>query len=196
MKYSFLFFFNSVLLGFGLAMDAFSVSVADGLNEPEMRKFRMNLIAGMYSFCQFLMPLIGWICVRTIAIKFTLFQKFIPYIALGLLLYIGIGMILEAAKKTQKQNERNNLSFKRLVVQGIATSIDALSVGFATSEYTLVMALVSSVIIAAITFILCVSGLVLGRKIGTKFAGRAGIAGGVILIGIGIEIFIRGVFCL
>lgn len=89
MEWNFLFFMNSVLLGVGLAMDAFSVSLANGMNEKNMKKSRMAYIAGVYAFFQFLMPMIGWICVHTIVQVFGQFQKFIPWIALILLLYIG-----------------------------------------------------------------------------------------------------------
>ena len=80
--WNFRFFFNSILLGVGLAMDAFSVSMANGLNEPTMKKNRMSMIAGVFAFFQFLMPMIGWICVHTIVQYFQMFEKFIPWIAL------------------------------------------------------------------------------------------------------------------
>ena len=79
-----------------------------------------------------------------------------------------------------------------LLVQGVATSIDALSVGFAIADYNALHALISALIIAAVTFVICVTGLALGKKIGTKISGKAGIVGGLILIGIGIKIFIEG----
>ena len=80
MNLDFAFFFNSILIGTGLAMDAFSVSLANGLNEPCMRTPRMSAIAGIFAFFQCAMPLIGWVCVSTIAQRFTAFQKFIPWI--------------------------------------------------------------------------------------------------------------------
>ena len=89
MNFLILFVTNSILLGIGLEMDAFSVSIANALNEPEMKITRMSLIAGCYAFFQFIMPVAGWVCVHTIAQIFTSFQKFIPWIALILLLYIG-----------------------------------------------------------------------------------------------------------
>ena len=83
-----LFLFNSILLGTGLAMDAFSVSMVNGLKESEMPLHKMNLIAGVYAFFQFAMPMTGWICVHTILTYFKKFETFIPWIALILLLYI------------------------------------------------------------------------------------------------------------
>ena len=191
----FLFFFNSALLGVGLAMDAFSVSLANGLNEPAMKKGRMSMIAGVYGFFQFAMPMIGWICVHTIVQYFHAFERFIPWIALILLLYIGGKMLIEGIKnKGDESEEAKRLGFGTLIVQGIATAIDALSVGFTIADYGVVMALVASLIIAVVTFAICIAGLAIGKKVGTKLAGKASILGGIILIGIGLEIFIKGVF--
>lgn len=194
MAWNFLFFFNGICLGIGLAMDAFSVSLANGLHEPQMKFGRMSAIAGTYAGFQYLMPMAGWICVHTVLQYFKAFQKFIPWIALVLLLYIGGKMLIEAVKKVEKEEGVKNLSLAVLMIQGVATSIDALSVGFTIAEYPLVMALVCGLIIAIVTYGLCMLGLKLGKSFGTRFAGKAEIAGGVILILIGIEIFIKGVF--
>lgn len=194
MEWSLLFFFNSVLLGVGLAMDAFSVSLANGLNEPGMRKQKMCGIAGVFAFFQAIMPMIGWICVHTIVQYFKAFEKCIPWIALILLLFIGGKMLVEGIKNKDGENEETKVGIAALLVQGIATSIDALSVGFTIAEYGLLMAVVCALIIAVITFIICMAGLIIGKKFGTKFANKAAIFGGAILITIGIEIFITGVF--
>lgn len=191
--WNFRFFFNSILLGVGLAMDAFSVSMANGLNEPNMKKNRMCGIAGVFAFFQFLMPMIGWICVHTIVQYFKMFEKFIPWIALFLLLYIGGSMLIEGIKGGEEE-EHHGVGFKALVVQGVATSIDALSVGFTIADYGFIMALVCSIIIAVVTFFICVGGLQIGKTVGTKLSSKAAILGGVILIFIGIEIFVTGVF--
>ena len=194
MNWNFLFFMNSALLGVGLAMDAFSVSLANGMNEKKMKKSRMAYIAGVYAFFQFLMPMVGWICVHTIVQLFAQFQKCIPWIALILLLYIGGSMIWESVKGEEEIEEVKKLSFAVLMLQGIATSIDALSVGFTIADYRFVMALVCSIIIAVVTYAICETGLYLGKTLGTKLAGKADVLGGVILTGIGIEIFVKGVF--
>lgn len=194
MNWNFLFFMNSALLGVGLAMDAFSVSLANGMNEKKMKKSRMVYIAGVYAFFQFLMPMVGWICVHTIVQLFAQFQKCIPWIALILLLYIGGSMIWESVKGEEEIEEVKKLSFAVLMLQGIATSIDALSVGFTIADYGFVMALVCSIIIAVVTYAICETGLYLGKTLGTKLAGKADVLGGVILTGIGIEIFVKGVF--
>lgn len=194
MEWSLLFFFNSVMLGVGLAMDAFSVSLANGLNEPEMRKKKMCGIAGVFAFFQALMPMAGWICVHTIVQYFTAFEKFIPWIALVLLVIIGGNMLREGVKKKEENVEKKSLGLAVLLVQGIATSIDALSVGFTIAGYGFVMALTCALIIALVTYFICMAGLIIGKKFGTKFSGRATIFGGIILILIGVEIFISGVF--
>ncbi len=190
MNYNILFFLNSILLGVGLAMDAFSVSLANGLNEPHMHKRKMCGIAGVFGGFQALMPMIGWVCVHTIVEYFQVFRKFIPWIALLLLAYIGGGMLLSGIRH-EDEDEKPGVGIKALLIQGIATSIDALSVGFTISDYDLIMALVCSTIIAVVTFIISMGGLILGKKFGTKLSSKAEILGGVILIAIGVEIFLR-----
>ena len=194
MEINIVFIINSVLLGVGLAMDAFSVSLANGLNEPKMGKGRMSLIAGVFSVFQAVMPLIGWFCVHTVMQYFTVFEKLIPWIALILLCYIGGKMLYDGIKGDANEDKSDTLSIGVLMVQGVATSIDALSVGFTIAEYNFVMAVLSAGIIAVVTFIICIFGLILGKKFGMKFANKATILGGIILIAIGLEIFITGVF--
>ncbi|MBO4900164.1 MAG: manganese efflux pump [Lachnospiraceae bacterium] len=215
MHYDILFFVNSILLGVGLAMDAFSVSITNGIVEPDMKNSRRNLIAGTYAFFQFIMPVIGWIAVHTIIGYFNALEKFTPVIALILLLFIGIKMIVEAVKDRKSEatpdagadtevraqaeagsDNKSNvavLTTRMLIIQGIATSIDALSVGVTFAEYDLVMALVASLIIAVVTYGICIVGLHIGRKVGERFSDKASIIGGCILIFIGLEIFFRGV---
>lgn len=189
----FAFFINSILLGVGLAMDAFSVSLANGMNDPKMKFSRMLGIAGVFAIFQAAMPMIGWICVHTIVQYFSALQKFIPYIAFILLGFIGGKMLYEGIKNKDDAKESAKVTFGVLIVQGIATSIDALSVGFTIADYDLFMALICVLIIAVVTLIICLAGLFLGKKFGTKFSNKAGILGGVILIGIGIEILITGI---
>ena len=187
------FFITSIMLGVGLAMDAFSVSLANGLNEPTMKKSRMCGVAGIFSVFQFAMPMIGWICVSTVARLFGAFEKFIPWIALILLGYIGGKMLYEGIKCKETEDEKTTVGLKGLLVQGIATSIDALSVGFTISDYNWMEALLACLLIGIITFFICYTGLCIGKKAGTKLAGKAGILGGIILILIGLEIFITGI---
>lgn len=191
MEWSFVFFLNSVLLGVGLAMDAFSVSMANGLHDPKMTKSVMVKIAGTFGLFQAAMPMIGWVCVHTIVELFASFERFIPWIALALLGYIG-GKMLADGIRGEEAEEAAELSAGALFMQGVATSIDALSVGFTISEYGWFMALVCSLIVAIVTFFICEAGLAIGKKFGTKLSGKASVLGGVILIGIGLEIFISG----
>lgn len=185
------FIIKSLLLGVGLAMDAFSVSLANGLHEPAMKKSRMALIAGIFAFFQALMPIAGWFCVHNIAKTFSVVQPFIPWIALALLLWIGGHMLYDGIKGGEEETPA--AGFSMLLTQGVATSIDALSVGFTIAEYNALMALGCAALIAAVTFLICFVGCAIGRTAGTKLADKASILGGIILIAIGLEIFLTGV---
>ena len=182
-------FLELFLIGIGLSMDAFAVSICKGLSVPKM-KLGHAVTCGIYfGGFQALMPLIGWFCVHTIAEYFHVFEKFIPWIALILLLFIGGKMLIESIKNDCEE-EVSAVSPGALFVQGIATSIDALSVGFTIAKYNWIMALAASLIIAIVTFFICIGGLIIGKKFGTKLSNKAQILGGIILIAIGIEIFI------
>jgi len=185
------FYINSVLLGVGIAMDAFSVSLANGLNDPKMKKRKMLAISGVFSFFQAIMPLIGWCLVQTVIKRFKIVANFVPCIALVLLTYLGLNMIFDGVKN-KKQTLANSIGIWGVLVQAVATSIDALSVGFTISSYNLMLALLSSLIIFVIAFIICNAGFYIGKKFGNILANKASIIGGIILILIGIEIFIIG----
>ncbi len=223
MNWTITFFINSALFGVGLAMDAFSVSMANGLKEPKMKPGRMCLIAGVFCGFQILMPLIGWFCVHTAAEAFENFDKFIPWIALVLLSIIGGNMLKDGIKECKAEkgettesaesevsglakcvgakvgaevisSEAPKLGMMMLLGQGVATAIDALSVGFTIAHLNWIMALTEALIIGAVTFVICMCGLHIGKKVGDRLSGKAGILGGVILIGIGLEIFISNMF--
>ena len=194
-------------LGAGLAMDAFSMSLADGLHEPSMRRRRICLLAGVFAFFQFAMPMIGWLCVHTAASYFSAIQPFIPYVALALLLFIGGKMLWEGLRPCKCEEVQTPdgetvtvcecpvtyLGFGALIVQGIATSIDALSVGFTIADYDLLQALVACLVIGVLTFFICAAGVVIGKKFGTKLEQKASVFGGALLSLIGIKIFVEGV---
>ncbi len=194
MTLGFSFFFNSILLGIGLAMDAFSVSLANGLNEPAMKRGKMSGVAGVFGGFQFAMPMIGWFCVSTIAQYFVAFQPFIPWIALILLGYIGGNMLWEGIRNQDSQEERPPVGLMGLLIQGVATSIDALSVGFTIAHYDFFQAVLACLLIGGVTFVICLAGLAIGKKAGTRLANKAGILGGAILIFIGLEIFVTNLF--
>lgn len=190
MELGFSFFFTNIMLGVGLAMDAFSVSLANGLNEPCMKPRKMAGIAGVFAVFQGLMPMTGWVCVHTVVQYFSAFEKLVPWIALALLGWIGGKMIWDSVKGEQEECDKRPISARLLLVQGVATSIDALSVGFTIAEYNALHALLAVSLIAAVTFAICYAGLMIGKKAGTRLAGKAGILGGIILIAIGIEILL------
>ncbi|MBE6938516.1 MAG: manganese efflux pump [Ruminococcaceae bacterium] len=194
MELGFSFFFNSILLGIGLAMDAFSVSLANGLNEPCMKPGKMLAVSGIFAGFQFAMPMIGWVCVSTVVQHFKVFEKFIPWIALVLLLFIGGKMLIEGIRGGETDCEKRAVGIGALMVQGVATSIDALSVGFTIAEYGVFEALLACLLIGAVTFGICFGGIFIGKKAGTRLSGKAGILGGAILIFIGLEIFISSFF--
>ncbi len=193
MEWSFVFFFNSLLLGVGLAMDAFSVSLANGLKDPAMKLPRVSLIAGVFAFFQALMPLLGWVCVHTVLEKFQSFERWIPIIAFCLLAFLGGKMLVEGIRQGNEEvTAAPRLTLLSLLMQGIATSIDALSVGFTIATYDLPMALVAALLIALVTFLICFFGVLIGKSVGTRLAGKATIFGGAILILIGAEILLTG----
>ena len=191
MDFGFAFFFNNLLLGVGLAMDAFSVSLANGLNEPDMSRGKMGLVAGVFGLFQFAMPMLGWVCVSTVAQYFAIFEKCVPWIALLLLSFIGGKMVIEGIRGQADGEAAPAVGLAGLLVQGIATSIDALSVGFTIADYRGGEAALACLLIGAVTFLICVTGLAIGKKAGTRLAGKAGVLGGVILLFIGVEIFVR-----
>ena len=158
MNLNLMFFVNSVLLGVGLAMDAFSVSLANGLNEPKMKKRKMFAVSGVFAGFQFLMPILGWLCVTTIAEIFSFFEKFIPWIALALLGFIGGKMLYEGIKN-KEEDAQPAVKIGALLIQGIATSIDALSVGFTIANFVFLEALISCAIIGIFTFGICLAGI-------------------------------------
>ncbi len=183
---------DGFLLGIALAMDSFSLSIADGLANPNMTQFSKIILPINFGFFQGIMPAIGWYCVNTISHYFTFFQKMVPWIGFFLLLYIGTDMI-KNRDAWKEETEPRKIDLKLLIIQGIATSIDALSVGFAIADYTFVQVIYTASIIAVTTFIICVFGIELGNYIGKKFYSHASVAGGLILIAIGINTLLRGI---
>lgn len=188
------FFLTNILLGAGLAMDAFSVSLANGLGEPNMKRGKVFGVAGIFAAFQFAMPLIGWILVSTVARMFGLFEQLIPWIALALLGFIGGKMLYEGIKTRGCCERKHTVGIASLLVQGVATSIDALSVGFTIAGYQFAQALIACLLIGVVTFFICLAGILIGKGAGLCLAGHANILGGAILIIIGLEIFITSFF--
>ncbi len=185
------------MLGAALAMDAFSVSIANGLTDREMKTSKVAAIAGTFALFQFSMPMIGWLLVHTAMEYLEWFEKMVPWIALILLCFIGAKMIIDglAERKCIEGDAASceigeSISIGLLITQGIATSIDALSVGFTTASYGVAEALLSSGVIGLVTFAICTAGCLIGKKAGSMMSWKATILGGLILIAIGIKIFV------
>ena len=176
-------------------MDAFSVSLANGLNEPKMKFKKAFGIAGLFALFQAIMPLIGWVAISGFLEIFQKFKPFIPWIAFILLCFIGGKMLFDSIKSdADDEDSTKTLTIGALIVQAIATSIDALTAGidlardYALEQYAYVLIAIS--IIAVLTFAICFTGVKLGQKVGTKLANKAGILGGCVLIFLGLKIFI------
>lgn len=184
---------TAILLGLGLAMDACAVSTTDGLSEPKMKWNKILLISGMFGFFQMMMPVFGYLAVTVFSLvlgeEFTrIFSYFVPYLALIILLYLGIELIIDTIKNKDEESVKK-ITFSTILVQSFATSIDALSVGVVLGELEMFEAMMSFLIVGIITFAMCVLAIVIGKKFGNLFSSKAGIVGGSILIFIGFEIF-------
>lgn len=190
---------TAIGLGAGLAMDACAVSMSNGLAEPKMKLGKIFTIAGFFGVFQIIMPIFGYLAVTvlsaTLGENFTrIFGYLVPWIALTLLLILGIKMIVEGIKEGKDSNKENEESVKKLTigglfVQAIATSIDALSVGVIYGNVVPLEAYTTFLIIGIVTFGISVAAIFIGKKFGTIFSNKATIAGGIILCAIGLEIF-------
>lgn len=177
---------QNILLGFSLSMDACAVSMSNGLVEPDMKIKKSIFSSAMFGIFQGLMPLIGFLLG-------SIFKKWIenavPLISFVLLLIIGGKMILESFKK--EENNIKKITIKTICVQTIATSIDALSLGITFVGSSNKDAYIAFLMIAGITFLMCIIASFIGKKLGDKLSSKSEILGGVILIGIGIKILIE-----
>ena len=187
------FIFNSILLGFGLAMDAFTVTIANTISVTNLKKSKIYLMSLTFGFFQFLMPVLGYTIVRYISNKITYLDSIIHIIAFILLLIIGGKMIYESLFKNINEDIQSisDISIVTIILQAIATSIDAMSTGFAFAHYDFPQVLVASIIIAIVTFVLCMIGSAIGNKFGLVLAKKAKVYGGAILILIGLKILVK-----
>jgi len=178
--------FQIFLIAVSLAMDAFAVSVSTGIAVPGFGPKQAARIGLWCGFFQFAMPLIGWFLGSSVK---TYIEFIDHWIAFGLLAFIGGGMIREALFGGEEE-ALADLSVKRLFLLALATSIDALAVGV-TLAFEDGNILFSAAVIGVVAFVLSMVGGLLGRRLGTLFQRRATLAGGVILVGIGLKILIE-----
>lgn len=191
MSWNWSFFLNAVLFGFGLAVDAFLISLSNGLNAPDMKRRKMFAMAGVFALFQLIAPMVGWVCINTVAKQFELFEECLSWLSLAVLCYIGIKMIVDGVCRKKSVEEKPKVGLPALLLQAAVTSIDALSVGFTISGYDWLMALVGSSIIALVTFGSFIGGFCIGKKCGVKLANKASVLGGIIFIFIGVEVFVN-----
>jgi len=187
--------FTLFLIALGLSMDAFAVSVSNGLYYKNFTKTQAILSSFMFGIFQGIMPTIGYFAG---SLFFNAISKIDHWIALILLGYIGINMIIDAIKDIKSKNTETNsascnYNIKTLLLQAVATSIDALAVGisFAALKISIITA---ATFICAITFSCCIIGSIIGKKFGHLLQEKAKIFGGIILVIIGLKIFIEHTF--
>lgn len=178
------------LIGVGLAMDAFAVSICKGLAMRKMNYRKAIIIAAFFGIFQALMPALGYVLGTTFANKIAAVDHWIAFILLGL---IGANMIKEALSKDDGECQDDSLRLGDLIMLSIATSIDALAVGI-TFAFFNVSLLLSVSMIGIITFIICIFGVKVGNVFGEKYKSRAELAGGLILIAMGAKILIDHLF--
>jgi len=180
-----------VLLGVGLAMDAFAVSICKGLSMSRINKKQALVIAGFFGGFQFLMPVLGWALGSTFAERI---EKVDHWVAFLLLLYIGGKMIADAIKERKESFDNvemdQPLDYKELFLMAIATSIDALAVGI-TFSFLSVNVWSASAIIGVVTFFICVIGVCIGNVFGARYKTPSQIVGGIILVCLGLKILLE-----
>ncbi|MBQ2319910.1 MAG: manganese efflux pump [Lachnospiraceae bacterium] len=180
-----------LLISVGLAMDAFAVSVCKGLNMSKINYKNAGIIALFFGAFQGFMPLIGYFLG-------TRFQRYIQsidhWIAFGLLVFIGGQMIFEVFKGEEEalDEDGDKLQLKQLVILAIATSIDALAVGITFALLDGGVGIITSVLmIGIVTFIISFMGVIIGNRFGNKYESKAQLAGGIILVLIGLKILLE-----
>ena len=193
-----------LLIGAALAMDAVAVSMANGMTEPRMRPVKALAIALTFAVFQFVMPVIGYYCGYAFA---SVVERIAPWLSFVLLAFIGGKMIVDCILEMRERKkvgqaelprEERPLGAGKLLVQGVATSLDALAVGVTllateTQAGLPFHAAACAAVIGAVTFVLSFAAVYVGKKVGDKFADWAGVAGGAVLIGIGLKILLEGI---
>lgn len=184
---------NSILLAIGLGVDSFSISLVNGISYPNLTKKDHLIQSLIFGICQSIMPFAGYILLVYFSNKLSILKTTSPYISLILLSYLGIKLILESFKNNEVEKTNQKLTILTLILQGIATSIDAVSCSFSMIDLTMLEAVIEVVIIGIITVLISSLALSLGKEIGKKVEKYSQFIGGFILILIGIILFIKGI---
>ena len=182
---------NSLLLALGLGVDSFSISLVNGISYPDSSKKDQLKESFIFGICQSVMPFAGYILLVYFSNKLTILKTVSPYVSLILLSYLGIKLITESFKTSEVQKSNIKLTIGTLIIQGIATSIDAVSCSFSMINLSMFEAIIEIVIIGIVTVLLSYIALNLGKEIGRKVEKYSQIIGGIILILIGIILFIK-----
>lgn len=184
-------YLNVFITSLSMSMDASTVGAVDGVKEVGMKIKKKILIAFLFGFLQFLMPLIGYF----IGYSFKEYiVSYIPYIAFSLLFLLALKSFIDFLK-SRNNNEivKERISFKEIIIQGIATSIDAFSIGFVFLNYGIKDAMITFVIIGIVTFILSFITINLGNLIASKLEKYSGLISVLIFLAVGIKILIEGI---
>ena len=182
---------NSLLLALGLGVYSFSISLVNGISYPDTSKKDQLKESFIFGICQSIMPFTGYILLVYFSNKLTILKTVSPYVSLILLSYLGIKLIIESFKTNMIEKSNIKLTIGTLILQGIATSIDAVSCSFSMINLSMFEAVIEIVIIGIVTVILSLLALNLGKEIGKKIEKYSQIIGGIILIIIGIVLFIK-----
>lgn len=188
-------FFTILLIAVGLAMDAFAVSVSNGICTTDFKPMHAVKLGAYFGGFQFIMPLIGWLLGTSVKVYIEAIDHWIAFV---LLLIIGINMIRETMKNDEDEYSIGSpacevLTKKKLVFQAIATSIDALAVGISLAILDINI-LYASTIIGVVAFFFSFTGGILGKGLGNLFKKRAEIFGGFILVCIGVKILVEHLY--
>lgn len=187
-------FWEIFLLGVGLAMDAFAVSICKGLGMSKVNGKQCLVIGLFFGGFQALMPFLGWFLGSTFAEKIKVIDHWIAFVLLG---YIGIKMIADAIKEWKEETKVEEmdapLDIKEMFLLAIATSIDALAVGITFSFLDVAIAFACT-IIGVVTFVISCGGVFVGNIFGERYKAKAQIIGGVILVVLGLRILLTHLF--
>ena len=184
---------NSFLLAIGLGVDSFSISLVNGISYPNLNKQDHFIQSFIFGICQSIMPFTGYLLLVYFSNKLSILKTVSPYVSLVLLSYLGVKLILESFKNNEIEKANQKLTIFTLILQGIATSIDAVSCSFSMISLTMLEAIIEIVIIGIVTIGVSYLALNLGKEIGKKIEKYSQLIGGIILILIGIILFIKGI---